>query len=120
METSRAEVWKLGPIVERYLGLRADLPLAQEQIGVMLAILATRSEPVTRFLDLGCGDGILAASLLSSYPESRGVLADFSEPMLTQARERLHDFAGQLDFLNLDYADPSWVQTVQHADPFDA
>jgi len=53
METSRAEVWKLGPIVERYLGLRPDLPLAQEQIGVMLALLGTRDEPVRRFLDLG-------------------------------------------------------------------
>jgi tRNA (cmo5U34)-methyltransferase len=120
METYRAEVWKLSPIVERYLGLRADLPLAQEQIGVMLAILATRTEPVSRFLDLGCGDGILGAALLGSYPESRGVLADFSEPMLAQARERLQEFALQLEFLNLDYADPAWVEAVQHAGPFDA
>jgi tRNA (cmo5U34)-methyltransferase len=120
METYRAEVWKLGPIVERYLGLRADLPLAQEQIGVMLAILATRPEPVSRFLDLGCGDGILGAALLGSYPESQGVLADFSEPMLAQARARLQEFAPQLEFLNLDYADPAWVKAVQHAGPFDA
>lgn len=120
METYRAEVWKLGPIVERYLGLRADLPLAQEQIGVMLAILATRPEPVSRFLDLGCGDGILGAALLGAYPESRGVLADFSEPMLVQARERLHEFGPQLEFLNLDYADPTWAQAVQPAGPFDA
>ena len=120
METYRAEVWKLGPIVERYLGLRADLPLAQEQIGVMLAILTTRPEPVSRFLDLGCGDGILGAALLGAYPESQGVLADFSAPMLVQARERLQEFAPQLEFLNLDYSDPDWVQAVQHAGPYDA
>ena len=120
MDTSRAEVWKLGPIVERYLGLRADLPLAQEQIGVMLAILTTRPEPVSRFLDLGCGDGILGAALLGAYPESRGVLADFSAPMLVQARECLQEFAPQLEFLNLDYSDPAWVQAVKHAGPFDA
>ncbi len=120
METYRAEVWKLGPIVERYLGLRADLPLAQEQIGVMLAILTTRPEPVSRFLDLGCGDGILGAALLGAYPESHGVLADFSAPMLVQARERLQEFVPQLEFLNLDYADPAWTQAVQHAGPFDA
>lgn len=120
METSRAEVWKLGPIVERYLGLRPDLPLAQEQIGVMLALLGTRDEPVRRFLDLGCGDGILGAAILGVYPESQGVLADFSEPMLAQARERLQDVSSQLEFLNLDYADPVWVQTVLRIGPFDA
>jgi tRNA (cmo5U34)-methyltransferase len=115
-----AEIWKQAAIVERFLNFHAAIPQAREQIGVMLALLATRPEPVRSFIDLGCGDGILAAALLDKYPESRGVLADFSEPMLAQARIQLGDYESQLQFVNLDYAEPSWVDAMQSAVPFDA
>lgn len=114
------EVWKLPAIVSRFLSFRAAIPLAQEQIGVMMSILKSRPEPVENFLDLGCGDGILGAALLGTYPSSRGVLADFSEPMLEQARTQLADYASQLTFINLDYGDPRWVNEMQTSAPFDA
>jgi len=114
------EVWKLPDIVNRYLSYRAAIPLAQEQIGVMMSILGSREQPVENFLDLGCGDGILGATVLGGYPSARGVLADFSEPMLEQAREQLKDYAGQLAFENLDYGDPAWIERMQAYSPFDA
>lgn len=122
------EVWKLPAIVNRFLSYRAAIPLAQEQIGVMMSILKTREQPIENFLDLGCGDGILGAAILGEFPKSRGVLADFSEPMLEQAREGLKDYASQLMFENLDYGDKAWVNRMQvHGDalseskgPFDA
>jgi tRNA (cmo5U34)-methyltransferase len=115
-----ADVWKLAPVAEQFLSIRAGIPLAQEQIGIMLALLASRDEPVERFLDLGCGDGILGAAILGRYPESRGVLADFSEPILVKAREVLGIFASQLEFLNLDYSDLAWMNAVRPTAPFDA
>ena len=114
------EVWKLPAIVDRFLSYRAAIPLAQEQIGIMMSILKTRTQPVENFLDLGCGDGILGAAILGTYPSAHGVLADFSEPMLEQAREQLKDYAGQLVFENLDYGDPAWVNRMQVFGPFDA
>jgi tRNA (cmo5U34)-methyltransferase len=120
MNNSPAEVWKLAPVAQQFLSIRAGIPLAQEQIGIMLTILATRAEPVERFLDLGCGDGILGAAILGQYPHSQGVLADFSELMLAQARKGLQQYASQLEFLNLDYADPVWVQSVSAGAYFDA
>jgi SAM-dependent methyltransferase len=114
------EVWKLPAIVNRFLSYRAAIPLAQEQIGIMMSILKTRTQPIEKFLDLGCGDGILGAAILGTYPQSRGVLADFSEPMLEQAREQLKGYAGQLVFENLDYGDPAWVNRMQTEAPFDA
>ena len=113
------EVWKLPAIVNRYLSYRAAIPLAQEQIGVMMSILKSRGQPVENFLDLGCGDGILGATVLGEYPSARGIFVDFSEPMLGQARENLGNYAGQLAFENLDYGDPAWVNKVQAYDPFD-
>ena len=58
------EVWKLPAIVNRYLSYRAAIPLAQEQIGIMMSILKTGKQPIENFLDLGCGDGILGATIL--------------------------------------------------------
>jgi SAM-dependent methyltransferase len=114
------EVWKLPAIVNRYLSYRAAIPLAQEQIGVMMAILKTRETPVASFLDLGCGDGILGATILGEYPNARGVPADFSEPMLEQAREQLREYADQLDFANVDYGNPAWTNRMRAYGPFDA
>ena len=115
-----AEVWKLPAIVNRFLSFRTAIPLAQEQIGVMMSILASRTEPVQRFLDLGCGDGILGAAVLGAYPSSRGVLVDFSEPMLEQARTQLADYADQIQFLNVDYGEPDWVKKLEVPAAFDA
>jgi tRNA (cmo5U34)-methyltransferase len=113
------EVWKLPAIVNRYLSYRAAIPLAQEQIGVMTSILKT-GKPVESFLDLGCGDGILGATILGEYPNARGVLADFSAPMLEQARAQLREYADQLAFENVDYGNPAWVDRMQAYSPFDA
>lgn len=114
------EVWKLPAIVDRYLSYRAAIPLAQEQLMVMMSILKSREQPVENFLDLGCGDGILGATVLGEYPSARGVLADFSEPMLAQAHLQLKEYAGQLTFENLNYGDPAWVDRISSQGPFDA
>ncbi|HEY7107593.1 MAG TPA: class I SAM-dependent methyltransferase [Acidimicrobiia bacterium] len=41
-----------------------------------------------RVLDLGCGDGRLAALLLAAYPDSAATVVDGSPPMLDAAHER--------------------------------
>jgi len=107
------EVWKLPAIVNRYLTYRAAIPLAQEQIGIMMSILKTRKQPIENFLDLGCGDGILGATILGEYPSAQGVFVDFSEPMLEQAREGLTEYSNQIVFENLDYGDSAWVNKMQ-------
>jgi tRNA (cmo5U34)-methyltransferase len=114
------EVWKLPEIVNRFLSYRAAIPMAAEQIGVMMSILKTRERPIESFLDLGCGDGILGAAILGEYPSAQGVLVDFSEPMLAQAREQLNEYGNQLTFENLDYGHPAWIGRVQSHAPFDA
>jgi tRNA (cmo5U34)-methyltransferase len=113
-------VWKLPAIVDRFLSFRAAIPLAHEQIGVMMSILKSRAQPAEKFMDLGCGDGILGAAILGEYPSSHGVLIDFSEPMLEQAREQLNEYGDQLTFMNLDYGDPAWVKSIQTQGLYDA
>ena len=67
------------------------------------------------WLDLGCGDGPLSRKLLSEFPKSRGILMDFSEPMLEQARAKTTQlgFKDRVTILQGDLSHPSWMEPLQ-------
>ncbi len=116
-----ARVWQSAPLAAKYVNeVRVALPLAAEQIEMMHRIIASLNPGAVRFLDLGCGSGILGASLLNRFADSRCVFADFSPPMLETAREALSEFAGRTEFVEVDYGDPQWPSMVQGGAPFDA
>jgi len=115
------EVWKTSSLVSVYLeGVRGAIPLAQEQIDIMLRLITACGEPIRRFLDLGCGDGVLSAAILQRYPQAEGVLVDFSEPMLNAARNRFGRQNGSVRFANVDYGLATWTRSVDEYGPFDA
>jgi tRNA (cmo5U34)-methyltransferase len=68
--------------------LSREIPHRDIAEGLLLEGLPERVE---RFLDLGMGDGRLAALIRGRHPDSRGVGVDASAPMLARAAER---FAG--------------------------
>ena len=114
-------VWKDGRLAQRYLtGVRGAIPLAREQLSVMLELLRLGRKPLRRFLDLGCGDGILGRTILSAHPGARGVFVDFSSAMLAACRERLAHFGRQTAVLELDYGQSDWQTAVRPYGPFDA
>ena len=114
------EVWKSDSLVRNFLGgVRGGIPFAAEQIDVMLRLIAARDEPVASFLDLGCGDGILAKAILARYPHARGTLVDFSAPMLERAHAHVSDYASNVHFVMADFAVPEWAEPVAHRAPFD-
>jgi tRNA (cmo5U34)-methyltransferase len=120
-EQERAdEVWKDAALANTFLaGVRGGIPLAAEQIDVMLRIVAARGEPVVHFADLGCGSGVLAAALLMRYPQAGGTLVDFSQPMLDAARAQLGDHVPPPRFVLADLALPQWVAAVADRAPYD-
>lgn len=117
----RDVVWKSKSVVEHYLtGMRRGIPLASEQFDVMLRILKGSQIPMERFLDLGCGDGIIGHVLLDAFPQSSGVFYDFSEPMLDAARQRLAAYPDRTVFICGDYGDEEWIGDMKPYAPFDA
>jgi len=120
MQKKTAEVWKSPELARLYLtGIRGAIPMAKEQIQVMMKLIETAGCEVKSFLDLGCGDGILSASILQAYPKAKGILLDFSMPMMQAAEEKLKGYSRNLEFVTFDYADPKWTELVSHRAPFD-
>ncbi|NPV93457.1 MAG: class I SAM-dependent methyltransferase [Firmicutes bacterium] len=117
--TESAGLWETREIADKYLsGVRGAIPLAAEQIEVMLRLVRAAGIKVNSILDVGCGDGVLAAAVLENYPGSRAVLLDISEPMIGAARERLSIY-NNMDYIVCDYGDKDWVSRVEHGAPFD-
>ncbi|MGH2535293.1 MAG: class I SAM-dependent methyltransferase [Thermomicrobiales bacterium] len=114
-----AEVWKDDVLVRTYLeGVRGGIPLAAEQLDAMLRVVAARDEPVRRFLDVGSGAGVVAAAVLSRFPEARAVLVDFSASMLDAARARFG--SDQHRLVLADVGQQEWTAEVMGEAPFDA
>ncbi len=115
------EVWKKSSLAATYLeGVRGAIPLAAEQIDVMLRLIAASGRPVRSVLDLGCGDGILGEAILDRFPGAKVVLADFSEPMLSAARKRFAGRNAAVEFAAADYSDARWLAAIEPFVPFDA
>jgi ubiquinone/menaquinone biosynthesis C-methylase UbiE len=118
--TRKDTVWQLSSVSEEFLeGMRGAIPMAAEQLAVMLRVVQAAQPQMRTFLDLGCGDGILAQALLAHYPQAKAVLMDFSEPMIAAARRKLADYP-QTVFLTEDYGDSAWVQGLQSVGSLDA
>jgi SAM-dependent methyltransferase len=92
--------------------VRGGLPLAGEQLDIMLRLLAALDRPVRRFADLGCGGGVLGAAILGRFPDSRGVFLDFSPPMLEAARAALTEHGDRARVAAADLATPDWRDGV--------
>lgn len=121
MEKPTDAVWKFSSLAATFLeGVRGAIPFAETQIDIMLRLIAACQRPVERILDLGCGDGVLAAAILDRHPQARAVLLDFSEPMLEAARKRFAPRAASVDVLSVDYGQPSWTRAAAPFGPFDA
>ena len=124
---SKSSVWKDPGLVEDYLRqARKGVPLAQIQLDVMMRVIAGAKnafelgeQPVRNFLDLGCGDGILATTILEKYPLARGTLVDFSMPMIQSAIRKLQAYSKSLHVSSVDYSDPSWFDIISSHAPFD-
>lgn len=111
-------VWQTAELTQNYLnGVRGAIPLAQEQIAIILYLAHLSNPEVGTFLDLGCGDGILGQAVLGQYPTAVGVFADFSRPMLEAAEKRL---AGneQAIFIESDYGKEEWLSQMTPYAPF--
>ena len=102
------EAWKGEDQVRVFLeGIRGAIPFFDAQLDTMMRLI--EGLDLRTFLDLGCGDGILSSRVLAAFPNARGVLLDFSPPMLQKARRALGGRGAGIEFVEADLSDPDWA-----------
>ena len=99
--------------------MRDAVPFAAAQMELMMRVVTESGRPVARFMDLGCGDGIMCEAIMRAFPKAGGVLMDVDSPSLELAWERIGKAARRLVFVNQDLADPDWADSVRPVAPFD-
>ena len=110
-------VWQREDLAKIFLeDVRGGIPLAAEQIDVLLRTVRHAVAQVDQLLDLGCGDGILGRMVLGQYAEATGVFLDFSEPMIEAAKKKADLQARPSSF---ETWQEDWAQSVAHNAPFD-
>jgi tRNA (cmo5U34)-methyltransferase len=117
MTQAAGSSWKDVEVARTFLDERRKaIPLAREQVAMMLR-LARRFTPQTaRVADLGCGDGYLARAVLSEFPAAHALLIDHSGEMLRRARDSMASFDGRFEIRLGDLSDPL---PPQAGGPFD-
>jgi ubiquinone/menaquinone biosynthesis C-methylase UbiE len=104
---SPGAAWQRPEIASVFLRERRTvMPLLDVQDDLVRRVLAPR--PLTRFIDLGAGDGAMTELVLSLHPEAEAVLVDFSEPMLAGVERRLDSAAAAWQIVRGDLSEPSW------------
>lgn len=114
------ESWKTENLTETYLdGVRSAIPLAKEQIEILLRIIKYFKPDMNSFLDLGCGDGVLGKTLLTNWPKSRGIFMDYSEPMIKSAKSKIQECQNKPIFVAKDFGDTEWLESISTELPVD-
>ena len=112
-------IWQIKENAEAFLrDERGAVPGAGLQMSVMECVIREWVPAPKRILDLGRGDGVLGRYLLGAFPGAECIFADFSEPMLDAARERLGK-GGSHRLEKADFSSPEWVEIVKPYAPFD-
>ena len=114
---NQLHAWQRQDLAKLFLeDVRAGIPLAVEQIDVLLRVVRHAVSRIDRLLDLGCGDGILGRTVMAEYPMAQAVFLDFSEHMIEAARKKADN--QRAVFVVQDLASKTWVQSVGNQ-PFD-
>jgi len=112
--------WRSAKLTEDYLeGVRGGIPLAETQIEVIIRIIKSWVPELHTFLDMGCGDGVLGRQLLQEWPDSEGIFMDFSQPMISSAKEKCEPFKNRSTIILQDYSEDIWMDSIKHKTPVD-
>lgn len=112
--------WQDTRVADSYSLSRPAIPMVEEQLDAMVRVIRAVACPTASVLDLGAGDGEVAAVVASHFPVDRIVLVDFSSAMSQGTRARFTGWSGEIDVIEADLIDPVWQTRLPEAvAPFD-
>jgi tRNA (cmo5U34)-methyltransferase len=119
--TTPGAAWQRERVVAGFIDERRKLiPLLDVQAELIRRLVTRGGRDVRRFCDLGAGDGAFSELLMDLFPDSSGVLVDFSEPMLVAAESRLAPRRGRWRIVKADLSERGWLDGLAAGERFDA
>ena len=113
--------WQQEHVVAGFIDDRRKLiPLFDVQEALVRRLITRGDRQIRRFCDVGSGDGGFSELVMDAFPESTGVLVDFSEPMLAAAEKRLASRTGRWAIVRADLSTPAWRDGLPAGDRYDA
>jgi tRNA (cmo5U34)-methyltransferase len=113
--------WQQEHVVAGFIDDRRKLiPLFDVQEALVRRLITRGDRQIRRFCDVGSGDGGFSELVMDAFPESTGVLVDFSEPMLEAAEKRLASRVGRWAIVRGDLSTSAWRDGLPAGDRYDA
>ncbi len=84
------------------------VPRREEQLAALVALLPFGRDESFRVVELGCGEGVLAAAVLDAYPRASVLALDGSASMLREAAARLDRFGERARHGEFDLGSSDW------------
>ena len=85
--------------------IRQVIPFYDQALTTMVDVIAVSCPRPRLILDLGIGTGNLASLLLSTFPYARLVGVDILQDFISQAKQRLEQYADRTSLICADVAD---------------
>ena len=92
------------------------VPRREEQLAALVGLLPFGRDEAFGVVELGCGEGVLAAAVLDAYPRAGVLCLDGSASMLREASARLERFGERARLGEFDLASTEWRGRMSGAD----
>lgn len=92
------------------------VPRRLEMLAALVSLVPWSRDEAPRLVELGSGDGRLAAALLDAFPRATIVALDGSESMRSEATSRLARFGARARVASFDLAALDWWERLFGAD----
>ncbi len=106
-------IWKSAEVVQDWTA-EADARERKRAVQwrFMGELLPFGEQEVFTFLDLGAGTGAAARGILSLYPRSTAILADFSPQMMGKGEREMQSFAERFQYVEFDMLTGNWPARI--------
>ncbi len=92
------------------------VPRRAEMMATMASLVPFGTTETFRIVELGSGDGRLAATLLDCFAQATLVALDGSDSMRAETARRTQRFADRIAIRSFDLASPAWWDVMRDAD----
>ncbi|HCU94534.1 MAG TPA: hypothetical protein DHU96_18170 [Actinobacteria bacterium] len=113
---TNAAIWQSGEVVQTWTAETEQRERGQvAQRRLMAVLLPFGEQEAFTFLDLGAGTGAASRAILSRYPRSTAILADFSSGMMSAGEQAMQPFAGRYQYVEFDMSASGWPAAIPAA-----